>query len=64
MSVGSLASAHAPRDDVIVHGIVGINQPVSGCCHALILVKRRSRLGQSSANVAEEFTFSSGRRLR
>jgi hypothetical protein len=34
---------------VIVHGIVGINQPVSGCCHALILVKRISRLGQTSA---------------
>ena len=43
------ASAHAPRDDVIVHGIVRINQLMSGCRHVLILVKRISRLGQTSA---------------
>ena len=42
-------SAHTPRDDVIVHGIVRINQLMSGCCHVLILVKRISRLGQTSA---------------
>jgi len=36
------APAHTPRDDVIVHWIVGINQLVSGCCNVLILVKAKS----------------------
>ena len=31
------ASAHTPRDDVIVHGIIGIDQLMSGCCHLPIL---------------------------
>jgi hypothetical protein len=43
------APAHTPRDDVIVHGIVGINQLVSGCRHVLILVHSTFRLWRMSA---------------
>ena len=32
------ASAQTPRDNVIVHGIVRVNQLMSGCRHVLILV--------------------------
>ena len=42
-------SAHTPRNDVVVHGIVGINQLVSGCWHVLILLERTSNLWRTLA---------------
>ncbi len=51
MSVGSPASAHAPRDNVIVHWIVGINQLVSGCCHVYMLAQTKSNVLPSTVRI-------------